>query len=387
MILPNQTLILFVVLFFTTVAKNKNYSASAMIHEDHGDDLTAIAEDSSLDRDIIRLESGGSYSEYGVVGDVRELNATTMRFSEYKEEEEAQNWGSTRGPGTPSASPRPTPSPTSSPTPYCKDSTSLFGWNGKVRKCMWVAKRMSMCRNEDIKHFCPQTCGSCEYACDDVEIPFHIGKFKKKSWTCEEVGNLPIRTKEAKCLRSKFYTSCRETCEVCGHGETILVDFDENGDQTAEYYRDDIMLDNFWSLRGETAHPGSGYQYGTKSQPLVGFNGFANSMTMSCPGGKFSLNSVWMTPAWDNYLQVTIDGYENGSLKATFTDVLPDTTQATFFESQLNGFKDLDSLTISTDPSHVVIDDMTIEIHSPCTVLPRVVSTRDTNAAILRPFF
>ncbi len=187
--------------------------------------------------------------------------------------------------------------------------------------------------------------------------------------------------------RHQFYTSCRETCEVCGDGETVSIDFDENGDHTAPYYRDDLFLDNFWSIRGVNVHPGSGYDYGTISQPLAGFNGYADPMTMSCPGGKFSLKSLWMTPAWENGLEVTLDGYENGLLKTTFTVTLTDTTQATFFESHLNGFKGLDSLTITTNPSHVAIDDITVEIHSPCTVTPRVASAPDSNAAIMRPFF
>jgi len=142
------------------------------------------------------------------------------------------------------------------------------------------------------------------------------------------------------------------------------------------------MLENYWSIRGELEHPGSGYEYGTHSQPNAGFNGYSDPMTMSCPGGKFSLISTWMTPAWDDGLVVKLDGWENGSLKVTRSFTLPDTQTKTFFDSQLSDFKDLDSLVLSSD-THTVLDDITIEISKDCTVIPQEADPKvDANAGI-----
>eukprot|EP00553_Chaetoceros_curvisetus_P001511 CAMPEP_0204628902 /NCGR_PEP_ID=MMETSP0717-20131115/16829_1 /ASSEMBLY_ACC=CAM_ASM_000666 /TAXON_ID=230516 /ORGANISM="Chaetoceros curvisetus" /LENGTH=160 /DNA_ID=CAMNT_0051645663 /DNA_START=106 /DNA_END=588 /DNA_ORIENTATION=- len=138
-----------------------------------------------------------------------------------------------------------------------------------------------------------------------------------------------------------------------------------DADDGIEYYRSDIRLDTWCALNGDN-YADSGYNHGTISDPNVGFNGFEDAISMTCPSGSFSLHSVWLTPAWTNDLVVEMKGYVKGAEVASFSTVLANTTIPTFFESELSVFSGIDALVISTNADHVAVDDMVIEIASPC---------------------
>jgi len=142
------------------------------------------------------------------------------------------------------------------------------------------------------------------------------------------------------------------------------------------------VLDNYYTLDShDQDFVGTGYDYGMISDPNIGFNGWGKSMDMICPGGAFSLISMWMTPAWENGLVVYLEGYAGGDLKAIFSVTLASTAVPGFFEAELASFTELDTLTIITSASQVVVDDMTIKFISPCDVMRQEVGTSDERAA------
>ncbi len=100
----------------------------------------------------------------------------------------------------------------------CLDSLAFFKWKGKLRRCKFVEKfKKSMCKDDSIQRFCPNTCGVCDkYGCVDADLPFSLFKKKTlKQWTCEKLAKKPLKIRVNKCRRKKFYTTCRKTCETC----------------------------------------------------------------------------------------------------------------------------------------------------------------------------
>ncbi len=284
----------------------------------------------------------------------------------------------------PTTSPAPSEVPSPAPTYFCSDAKAFFPWyNGKMRQCKWVNTKRKLCKNRKIASFCPKSCDACDlHGCEDAILPFMDKKRNwKRKWTCDEVRDLDAETKAKKCARESFYSTCRDACNMCS--KPLTINFDDGSWDAALYFHDDIMLDNFFSIHGPNVHPGSGYEYGTISQPLVGFNGYSNPMSIICPSGKFSLISTYMTPAWNDYTPVTLEGYRDDVLKAALTVTLSTTTNSTYFESEFSAFKDLDRLTFSS-PSHTVVDDLTIKISSECTLAPREAAAAkvDPNSSI-----
>merc|ERR1712038_202224 len=265
----------------------------------------------------------------------------------------------------------PTTRPPTPPPGDCEDSKGIMMWNDKWRRCKWLGKFKKPCEDEDVRSFCPKTCEADEYCCSDATGEFRTRK-KSRDWTCDKVDALPPMKKAKKCALPRMRTTCRETCELCkGGGEIKVMNFDEvdctntNTIYTSSY----ITLDNMYCIN-KTRNPGSGYDYGTKSLPNTGFNGYSRDMTMTCSGGKFSLVSTWMTPAWNNGLSVTLVGSYGGSEKARVTLSLGNTNAPKFFDSELSAFADVDTVVLSSS-SHTVLDDLTMSISSPCNAMPR----------------
>merc|ERR1712038_1140810 len=109
-------------------------------------------------------------------------------------------------------------------------------------------------------------------------------------------------------------------------------------------------------------------------------------MSMGCDGGRFSLSSVWATPAWNNSLVVTIESYADGMLKESITEVMGDTMTPIYFDfSGMPGFQNVDNVTVSSDPTHLAIDDLMIDILSPCNVIPQEPYEVDPSVSMLYP--
>jgi hypothetical protein len=76
---------------------------------------------------------------------------------------------------------------------------------------------------------------------------------------------------------------------------------------------------NFSVLKDQLEPVGSGYQNGEISSPFVAFNGFGTPASFS--GSVFTLDSFYLTAAWQDGLQVVVTGKESGIVQhsRTFT--------------------------------------------------------------------
>ena len=84
-----------------------------------------------------------------------------------------------------------------------------------------------------------------------------------------------------------------------------------------------LTWSNFSCLNGPTDRPGTGYANGTVSPYNVAYNAGGNpaNFSISSPG-SFTLNSAYLTAAWNNNLDVQVQAYRSGSLVSTTNHVL-----------------------------------------------------------------
>lgn len=69
---------------------------------------------------------------------------------------------------------------------------------------------------------------------------------------------------------------------------------------------------NFY-VEGGGGIPGTGYQYGLISSPNTAYNGSGNPASWVSSSTPFTLNSAYITGAWNNGLQVNVIGYNGGT--------------------------------------------------------------------------
>jgi hypothetical protein len=74
----------------------------------------------------------------------------------------------------------------------------------------------------------------------------------------------------------------------------------------------------------------NGYINGLVSPNNAAFNSFGNPAAITILNGTFDFNSVFLTGAWNNGLNITVEGYLGGALQQTQT-VVVDTTAPTKF--------------------------------------------------------
>ncbi|MEH2245884.1 PEP-CTERM sorting domain-containing protein [Nostoc sp.] len=139
-----------------------------------------------------------------------------------------------------------------------------------------------------------------------------------------------------------------------------------------------LNWDNFNYKTAQTSNP-SGYIYGTVSSPNVGYNVYGNPATVSTVnigGGQFDFNSADLTAAWNNGLDILVEGFSGGITKYA-TTVTVDTTSPTLFNFD---FLDIDSLKFTSfggvnvgyggSGTQIVLDNFTYErVPEPTTIL------------------
>lgn len=82
-------------------------------------------------------------------------------------------------------------------------------------------------------------------------------------------------------------------------------------------------------IRGSTQHPGSGFENGAVSGSYVAYNEFAAVTVVN--GGLFRFQSAYFTAAWNNDLELDVEGYQGGSLLFTLpSPLIVDPTAPTF---------------------------------------------------------
>lgn len=126
----------------------------------------------------------------------------------------------------------------------------------------------------------------------------------------------------------------------------------------------DFTWDNF-AFIPYGYHAGSGYDVGTISGANTIFNmwgepaGFASAT-------PFTLNSLWLTSAWEAVGSVTISAFGNGvelfSKVVGITDVAPK-----FVALNWTG---VDSVLFSSEDQHFVLDDLTVNVDVAVVPLP-----------------
>jgi hypothetical protein len=143
--------------------------------------------------------------------------------------------------------------------------------------------------------------------------------------------------------------------------------------------------------------PPSGYMNARKSFPHVAFMGddsIGKSVVVSGP--VFDFNSAWLTAAWNNGLNVRVQGYSGGINGTLLYDrtVTVNTSGPTFFTFNYLGID-----TLRFDPSggtpafggsgarHLVFDDMTITRRGEPTAenVPVVAGASDSSTATITP--
>ena len=99
--------------------------------------------------------------------------------------------------------------------------------------------------------------------------------------------------------------------------------------------------ENFHYINGSVWHPGSGYENGTISG-YVAYNGHADDATMVISSvSAFDFQGAYLTSAWNNGLNITVNGYANNALIDTQT-VVVDTTGPTWFDFDFIGVDSLE---------------------------------------------
>ncbi|GAA6615041.1 PEP-CTERM sorting domain-containing protein [Scytonema sp. NUACC26] len=94
---------------------------------------------------------------------------------------------------------------------------------------------------------------------------------------------------------------------------------------------------NHFSVRNNlVASPRSGYNKGTVSGQYVAYNSFAKPATISVAKGQFDFNSVYLTAAWNNGLNILVEGFNGGVTKYSKT-VTVNTVAPTLFNFDFQG--------------------------------------------------
>ena len=92
----------------------------------------------------------------------------------------------------------------------------------------------------------------------------------------------------------------------------------------------------------QSYHAGSGYDTGTVSAPFAAFNAFADPAVVS--DGVFDFAGAYLTAAWNNGLNIRVQGYL-GTTEIYAQTVTVDTTGPTWFDFNYYG---IDSLRFSS---------------------------------------
>ncbi|MEH1864169.1 MAG: PEP-CTERM sorting domain-containing protein [Nostoc sp.] len=161
---------------------------------------------------------------------------------------------------------------------------------------------------------------------------------------------LAVRKELLKVCSIAAFTAIAAGTLGTGEAQGLVLTFDDldvttefDGNQIPNGYGG-LNWDNFYYLTTPTyqINP-SGYIFGTVSSPNVAYNLFGDPATVSSvsiDGGQFDFNSVYLTAAWSNGLNILVEGFSDGITKYA-TTVTVDTTSPTQFNFD---FLDIDSL-------------------------------------------
>jgi hypothetical protein len=69
---------------------------------------------------------------------------------------------------------------------------------------------------------------------------------------------------------------------------------------------------NFYTIDASANLPGSGYEHGLVSGTVAAFNAFADPASVSAPAGTFNFHGAYLTGAWNDGLNIQVEGIVGG---------------------------------------------------------------------------
>ncbi|WP_066376687.1 hypothetical protein [Anabaena sp. CA = ATCC 33047] len=120
---------------------------------------------------------------------------------------------------------------------------------------------------------------------------------------------------------------------------TTVINFDDLTNSEAHipngYNR--LKWDNFYMLNTVNYVYASGYKNGTVSQRNIAYNAWAKPATISgISGNTFNFNSVYLTAAWKNGLNILVEGFTKGNLSYSQIVTVDSITPTQFVFNYLN---------------------------------------------------
>lgn len=93
---------------------------------------------------------------------------------------------------------------------------------------------------------------------------------------------------------------------------------------------------NFYAVNGCESYPSSGYCNGTVSQSNVVANGLGDPASFSS-SSNFTVNSLYLTAAWNDGLSVTFKGYKQSDILIFTSTASPSATLPTLYQLNWGG--------------------------------------------------
>ncbi|EKF04274.1 PEP-CTERM sorting domain-containing protein [Tolypothrix sp. LEGE 11397] len=166
-----------------------------------------------------------------------------------------------------------------------------------------------------------------------------------------------------------------------GKAQAGVIDFDDlpgNVDWIQNGYKG-FNWNNFAYLNSTNYFDPSAYRNGTVSNPNVAFNSGGDPASISINSGQFNFNSAYLTGAWNNGLNIRVEGLFQGSTKYSRT-VNVGSTSPTLFNFNFLGIDNLRFTSFggvnagyNGSGTHFVLDNLTYNesesVPEPLTIL------------------
>ncbi|KAF0189994.1 MAG: hypothetical protein FD168_292 [Desulfobulbaceae bacterium] len=159
---------------------------------------------------------------------------------------------------------------------------------------------------------------------------------------------------------------------VVGFASATVLDFEGSGDPSGAEIVDGyggLNWNNMYTV-DSTYYPVSGYANGTVSGSRVALNWYAQ-MAITSAAADFDFIGAYLTGAWNDELNITVSGYDDGDLKFSQT-VVASAYNPTYFTFN---FTDIDTLEFSSfggvdqgfggGGTHFAMDDFTFNQSQP----------------------
>lgn len=212
---------------------------------------------------------------------------------------------------------------------------------------------------------------------------FQLGKKLGKADSRAALNKFQMRKKLLKATNVATLAAVVVATVSAGQAQAGVIGFDDLPESKIAINNGYAGLNwhNFYYLNTSTyEYNPSGYANGTVSGSNVAYNAFANPAAVSIDSGAFNFNSVYLTGAWNDDLDILVEGFLDGELKysreVTVDTKNPEEFQFNFFGIDFLRFTSLNSGTpagYQGRGSHFVMDNFnyntTKSVPEPLTIL------------------